>query len=130
MDETPEQKDPTDAHPDNLSEQEKSLIYNEKEFLHRILEDGELARIILEKFVEEFPERLEKLKQAVAVGGSEDIRNLAHSIKGSAANISARSLSQSASQLEECGMQKDLKSAPGLLRQVEMEFEKFRRMIQ
>jgi HPt (histidine-containing phosphotransfer) domain-containing protein len=125
----PEQPDPLDLHLDLLSDQEKSLIYNEKEFLHRILDDHSLAEIILAKCLEEFPERIAKLKQALAAGSSENIHKLAHSIKGTAGNVSALALSAAALKLEECGERQDLTSAPELLRQVEFEFERFRRLV-
>ena len=105
------------------------MIYNEGEFLHRILDDRELAQVILAKFLEDFPSRMEKLAQAVGAGSSEDIRKLAHSIKGTTANISAKNLSGAAARLEECAERGDLESAPGLLIQIEIEFERLKNVL-
>jgi two-component system, sensor histidine kinase and response regulator len=105
------------------------MIYNEGEFLHRILDDRELAKVIIAKFLEDFPEKMEKLTQAVGAGSSEDIRKIAHSIKGTTANIAAKNLSSAAARLEECAENGDLETAPGLLDQIETEFERLKNIL-
>ncbi|MFO7728618.1 MAG: response regulator [Desulfonatronovibrio sp.] len=100
--ETGEDKSP-DASPDSKTHIKDAQIFQEEDMLARLGNDHDLVLEILYQFLEEAPERVRQLKQAVQ---KEDLRKIhvsAHTIKGLAANISAPDLVRVALELEKCG---------------------------
>ena len=56
---------------------------------------------VLTLFRQDAPRRVERLRNALAVGNIEEMRRAAHSLKGSAGNIGARSMVDICRQIEE-----------------------------
>jgi two-component system sensor histidine kinase/response regulator len=91
------------------------------EALDRIGGDEELLRDLCQIFLEESPNLLQKLRQALEAGDSDGVMRAAHSLKGEAGYLGARGTSQAARQLEEMGQKKDLSRAGDTLAVLERE---------
>lgn len=92
---------------------EKTL--NFESLLVRLGDDIELVNEILHLFIDTIPEQVEALKSAVEERNTELIQYAAHTLKGSAGNISAEKLADAASILEIAGKEGNIKDAESLL---------------
>jgi HPt (histidine-containing phosphotransfer) domain-containing protein len=78
----------------------KQPIINELELRERLQGDQDLLSQVAQLFVADAIERLGQLQEAVALGDLAQVARLAHSIKGTAANVAAGRLLVIAEQLE------------------------------
>lgn len=76
-------------------------VFGEKELQARLMNDVALVRRIIKAFFSDTPLHVSELKLALIQKEYDDARRLAHNIKGSAANISAKALKQAAIDLED-----------------------------
>jgi len=76
-------------------------VFGEKELQSRLMNDMALVRRIIKAFFSDTPLHVSELKLALTKKEYDDARRLAHNIKGSAANISAKALNQAALDLED-----------------------------
>ena len=83
-----------------------------------------LARI-LAKFETKTTEVLDAMEQSIRAGDAAQVRFLAHSLKGSAANLAAESLSRAARELEQRAASGDLTSAEVHLETLHSEFRRY-----
>jgi CheY-like chemotaxis protein/HPt (histidine-containing phosphotransfer) domain-containing protein len=83
--------------------------------------DREFAGELLEKFMEVALTQPATIRSAIEDGDAEVVRTQAHSIKGGAANLFAKALSEVAKDLEYAGRDKDLVKASALLELLEVE---------
>lgn len=95
------------------------------EFLDRIQNDRGLLWELLDVFVEDFQEKKDRLAEAIARKDSNQIRRLAHALKGSCANISAHQLCGVLFELEKKGKNGDLSDTAELLEDVNKKFAVF-----
>ena len=94
-----------------------------EQLISRIV-DEELVEEIMPVCIEDNRERLKMLAAAVENADSKQVKSYAHSIKGSAANMGAKQLSEIAYRLEHMASQDDLSEAEELLQKITTEFEK------
>jgi HPt (histidine-containing phosphotransfer) domain-containing protein len=64
------------------------------------MDDPQLAKEILQMFLEYLPEHIKKIETSIANNLEIETEKLLHNLKGSSANISAMQISQLASELE------------------------------
>jgi HPt (histidine-containing phosphotransfer) domain-containing protein len=83
--------------------------------MQRLDDDEEIAREVAGIFVESSRELFGELAAAIPVGDTERVRARAHSIKGSAGNIGAAALQQTAAEMETAGRDGRLGDAERLL---------------
>ena len=88
-----------------------------------------LTRII-KLFLEDTPNQLEKLQQALRDKDADTIRSIAHTMKSSSANLGALTLSALFKDLEERGRRNALMQTTKLFAQVEKEFQKTEKLLQ
>jgi len=74
--------------------------WNKATFMERVMDDSNLATTILECAIQELEPTLKIVQSAIETDNKKDIKALAHTIKGLAANISAELLSFQAAELE------------------------------
>jgi CheY-like chemotaxis protein/HPt (histidine-containing phosphotransfer) domain-containing protein len=86
----------------------------------------DLLSQLIELFLGDAAPRLAGLAQAVAQGDARALERQAHTLKGSSANIGARRLARLCEDLELLGRSGELGRAPGLLTQLEAEFDRVR----
>ena len=100
----------------------EECVVDFEQILSRVDED--LVEQIMPLCIDDNRRNLEMLGEAVSKRDSEKIRNRAHSIKGSAANMGAMRLAGPAGRLERLALEGDLSEANDLLGQIRTEFEK------
>ena len=81
---------------------------------------------IVAAFLDNVKGQIGTIRQAIAQGNAEVVREEAHSIKGGAANLTADSLSGAALELEDIGRSGDLGQAPDALDRLEEEFHRLK----
>jgi two-component system, sensor histidine kinase and response regulator len=106
--------------------------FDRAELVERLMGNEDLARRVATRFLEDMPAQIAALARAVDSGHTgasanlEDIRNLAHNIKGAAANISGAPLSLAARSMEKAIEQEDMEAARCCLSKLTCEFENTR----
>jgi len=78
------------------------------ELLDRIGDDKEFAMELLNEFNVDLPANLSAIESALAQGDQEQLVRKSHFLKGAAANLSAKEMSQFAGQVENAGKIGDL----------------------
>ncbi len=114
------------ADPENNSSNEKKSVgsssansedednWDKHGFLKRIGNKPERAARLINRFLEDVPQQLDLLEKAINQKEFEEIKKIAHGIKGSAANMGAILLANHAKQLEnDCENEEDLKQFGG-----------------
>ena len=93
------------------------------EFLERVQEDKELLVELLDIFMEDYGEKRVLLEDALSNSNYEEVKNIAHSLKGASGNISAKPLREIFLQLEAMGDKKDFSAWKELLSDLDQRFE-------
>jgi len=101
-------------------------IFNEKELLGRVMEDKELMRELLLRFLEDLPQYMDALRKALSHRDKPGAEHYAHTIKGAAANVAAPGIRALALEMEEAGREGELVSITRLFPQLEKEAALFR----
>ena len=81
---------------------------------------------LIELFLTEAPATLAALGQAVAHGDASELRELAHSLKGSCRYLGALQMAALLAELEQIGSRGSTADAAALLAQIEQEFDHVR----
>ncbi len=94
-----------------------------EEFMNRVQDDKELFLELLDIFVNDFHIKRKELDEAVAGNNSKAVEHIAHFLKGSCGNISAKSLRTVFLELEEKGKNEDLDDMESYLSDIDQKFE-------
>jgi signal transduction histidine kinase/DNA-binding NarL/FixJ family response regulator/HPt (histidine-containing phosphotransfer) domain-containing protein len=86
--------------------------------------DNDTLKEIFACFLADSLKRIEQLALAIDKANTEEIRSLAHALKGSSATIAAIRLAEAACKLEFAGKEANLENVESLFADVEQEFEK------
>jgi len=89
--------------------------FDRKGFLERSMGDRTLASEIVAAFLADSRPLMERLSAAIDSGDSDDAGHLAHTLKGSGANMGGEILGRIASQMEEAGREGDIPRLKDLL---------------
>ena len=100
------------------------VIYDHQELLKRVGGDEDLSRELLEMFLEEFPHKLEEIKKALKEEEAPMVARVAHTIKGSSANIGANTIREAALEMEIASKDLNLNLANTLVDKIQGEFER------
>jgi PAS domain S-box-containing protein len=95
-----------------------------KELLERVGDDRELLQTLVELFQDSCDQQLRELREAVARRDSQQVGYVAHAIKGSVGNFSAKPAFRAALRLEEAGRAGDMGNVEALFSQLEAELER------
>ena len=98
-------------------------MFDEAALLQRLMGDRELARAIIEAFVEDMPRQLAALEPHVAEGDTKAAELRAHSIRGAAANVGSVALQRAALAMEEAAAAGDSRAMPGQFRELKQQFD-------
>ncbi|MBY0507797.1 MAG: Hpt domain-containing protein [Bryobacteraceae bacterium] len=80
--------------------------------LDRVGGDQELLEEVAQLFLEDYPNSIAEIEQALANGDPRGVERGAHSLKGAVSNFGADSVVETALALELAGRQGDLSTAP------------------
>ena len=97
-------------------------ILDLKEFLERVQDDKELLLELLDIFQADFQDKRQKIKEALQNKNYEDLRSLAHSLKGASGNISAKALWATFFKFEEISKKQDLTEAEKIFSLMDAQF--------
>lgn len=116
---------PANFSPANASvarEAEAEAIFHREELIDRMMGNEKLAKSVIQVFLEDTPQQLLALAEAIGRQDVEKSTRIAHSIRGSAANIGGSSLIGLTQEIERAGMEGDLEPARRLLPELERRF--------
>lgn len=88
-----------------------SSVIDHQELMNRLDGDMELLGELLEIFQEDYPSFCEQMEQALNQGNAEQVRQIAHTLKGSVGNFAAPRAFQLAYELEMMGKENRLGDA-------------------
>ena len=94
-----------------LSVEEQLHRLDESVALSRVGGDIELLREVVGLFLDDYPQSLEMIRQAVAQGDQSSLERHAHSLKGSVSTFGAQEAFDAAQVLEKQGRTGDMSSA-------------------
>ncbi|MGA2590266.1 MAG: response regulator [Bryobacteraceae bacterium] len=103
-----------------------SAAFDEREMLHRLMGDRDLAGKIIGGFLEDFPRQLLTLQKRLEEGDAGGVRLQAHTLKGAAATVSAPALRAAALEMEQAGIHGQLPRAARLLPRMQEQLDQFK----
>jgi len=108
------------------SNTESSLDTSAIELLRQLRRPGKPDPVaeLIDMFVRDTPERLQKLRTAVAQYNAEDLAAVAHNLRGCASSIGAAHLANLCQKLEENAERRAVQISTPLLREIESEFDR------
>jgi PAS domain S-box-containing protein len=101
-----------------------AVVFDRAGLLERLMEDEQLAGIVLGGFLEDIPHQIELLGEFLDREDAHAAHRQAHSIKGAAANVGGERLRQCALQLEKAAQREDLQTVRDGLPALKEEFER------
>ncbi len=104
-------------------------VWDRTALLGRLMDDQELAAVVIAAFGDDMPLQLAALKAALAAGDKPALASRAHGIKGAAANIGAEVLRGLALAMEKAAKGGDLAAAASLLPQLVEGFDQFQQAV-
>ncbi|MBF0523023.1 MAG: Hpt domain-containing protein [Candidatus Omnitrophica bacterium] len=104
-------------------------IFDLNEFMERVQDDKELLLELIGIYLEDYVGKRKGLEVAVETKNAEEVRNIAHSLKGSSGNISAKTLRELFWKLEDMGKNGNLSQAKDVLSKVDLAFADFSKRI-
>ena len=104
-------------------------VFDGEQFLNRVMGDGDLAAVLMNGFVEQFPDKLSQLKALFKARDVAGIRLNAHALKGAAATLSAADLATAAAELEEAAATGNLQDGLAVLPRLEANFNQFKQAL-
>lgn len=93
-----------------------------KDVLERVQDDWELLMELLDIFSEDYTEKREVLNELIKENNFEEVRNIAHSIKGAAGNISAKTMHATSERIERLAEEENLTTVKELLAELDKQF--------
>ena len=98
-------------------------VLNRAELLDRLMNDEDLVEEIIDAFLEDTPQRIATLKEALGRRDASLVRREAHTLKGAAGNVSALALRELAVEAEKAGAAAELDKVASLIAKIEEQFE-------
>ncbi len=114
---------------ENKPENEEISVFEPEILLKRLMDDRELADMILESFISDIPGQLSELKNNIIEGKAEEAGKLSHKVKGAAGNIASPSIQKIAHEMETAGKSGDIITLGCLMPGLEKEFENFKKRV-
>jgi PAS domain S-box-containing protein len=106
---------------DTVGEVQDHSPFDQAALLARIDGDVELMQELITLFLEDYPERLACLREALDRGDGETLAQVAHTLKGAAGNLCASGVFEAAQRLETAARNGDLQQAGTVYRTLEQE---------
>ena len=105
---------------------DSDAIFNAEEFLERMIDDKDLVSLIIHEFLKHTPDLIADMKNHIQHNNPVEAGHAAHSLKGSAANLSASRLEQTAFEMEQAGEAEDIDLLKKLLPILERHFNELK----
>jgi len=98
-------------------------VLNRAELLDRLMNDEKLVEEIIDAFLEDTPQRIAILKEALGRKDASLVRREAHTLKGAAGNVSAIALRELALEAERAGAAAEIDKVATLIAKIDEQFE-------
>ncbi len=92
------------------------------ELKERVQNDTELLLELFDIFTEDYEPKRKQLEASLSGGNFEEVRNIAHSLKGASGNISAKDLREKLIIFEEMGAKNDAQGFEDLLKELDASY--------
>ena len=112
----------------DIASQDKD-IFDKNGLFERAMGDKELAQELIDLFFDHVPGKIDDLEKALEHKNNDSIKQLAHNLKGSAGNIGAIKLQETALKLENAGKANNINEAILLVSEIKHRFEAFKQHI-
>ena len=90
----------------------------------RLMDDEDLARMVVEGFLEDIPRQIAALKGYLETGDAAGAERQAHTIKGASANVGGEGLRAVAFEMEKAARAGDLSAAGRHMAELEAQFDR------
>jgi CheY-like chemotaxis protein len=102
------------------------LVFDRAGMLERLMNDEDLAQLILACFLDDIPKQIEALRRSLDAGEAPGAERQAHSIGGASANVGGEALRALACEIEKAGQAGDLGAIAARMDDLEREFVRLR----
>jgi len=109
---------------------DREKIFDRGALLERLMDDEDLLVDILKEFITNTPELIAKLKESVEAEDAEETRRAAHTLRGSASNVSAMALMENARRIEMDARNGNLDEMGNLLGRIEEDFRELKTILE
>ncbi|MGC9195635.1 MAG: response regulator [Syntrophobacteraceae bacterium] len=109
--------------------QEKPSVWNKAEMLDRLMGDADLAKKILEGFIDDIPKQIEILSILIEHKDFERAERQAHSIKGACSIVGAETMQAAAWEIEKAANAQDLAPARAIMTDLQTHLKDFKKEI-
>ncbi|SLM27587.1 PAS (fragment) [Desulfamplus magnetovallimortis] len=106
-----------------------SSVFDLNALNNRMMHDKEIAAIILNLFINKMPESIKDIKEIIKKGDYDQMAFQAHKIKGSAGNVAAVAIQQTAHDIEIAACMGDSAKLNSLISQLETDFSQLKQLI-
>jgi HPt (histidine-containing phosphotransfer) domain-containing protein len=104
-------------------------MFDKVELLSRVEGDRELLSEIVREFLQDYPRLLALARDAIAAADGDVLARAAHTLKGSAANFAAKSVTEAVVDLETIACRRDLSGAEEAYSALEGRLERLARAL-
>jgi len=98
------------------------VVFDRAAMLKRLMNDEDLARVVIESFLDDIPRQIEALRGYLEAWEAPGAERQAHTIKGASANVGGEALRALAFEMEKAGKAGDLGSVAARMDDLEREF--------
>ena len=113
-----------------ISNDEKELVvFDRAAFMNRMEDDADLARTVVDGFLEDMPGQITQLKNHLAVGDACLVEQQAHKIKGASAVVAGEALRAVAWAMEQAGKAGDLNAVGSRVSDLDEQFNALKEAI-
>jgi CheY-like chemotaxis protein len=109
-----------------MSAEGELAVFDLETMLKRLLGDKNLARIVLEGFLQDIPQQMQALQEMLAGDDAAAAERQAHSIKGAAASVGGECMRAVAQEMEKAGKAGDLAFMRQRMIDLEEQFDRLR----
>jgi PAS domain S-box-containing protein len=102
----------------------QSPVFDKAGMMARLMDDDDLARMVIEGFLEDIPQQIAVLKGFLESKDPVGTERQAHTIKGAAANVGGERLREAAFDMEKAARAENLSAAGRLLAELEAQFDR------
>ncbi len=100
--------DITETNMKNSKIEEPHDLFDKNIFMSNMMDDEDLAKVIVDSFLEDYPKQIELLTQAGKSGDFKTAERTAHTIKGIAATLGSEAIKSLALKMEKAAADKNL----------------------
>ncbi len=107
-----------------------STVWDKEGLMARLMDDEELAKMIIEGFIGDVPQQIKKLGEFIKSNDMRGLERQAHTIKGAAANVGGELIREIAFMVEKAGKAGNMKTAVRHMAELEKEFKVFKEAVE